>query len=731
MNRTSFLLAATIPAMVGSSNAFAQSGTSAGPAPQNAATQTQIEDIVVTAQRRSENLQNVPISITAVTAAKIKDLGVQTTADVTLISPGLQFQQGLGQASPFIRGIGSQSLGAGFESSVATYIDGVYIASGTGSIMSLNNIERVEVLKGPQGTLFGRNTTGGMINVITRDPTFTPTLEGSVSYDQYDTITPSAYVSLPVTDTVAFDVAARYSYQGQGWGTNRPTGRDVQKVNHDFAVRSKLLIEPSDDTKLILSGDYSNVDSSTYVVLTPVPGSALINGEQLTGRPWDNNSTLSDPKRHVKAWGFGADFTYDFDFATLRSISSIRKTDGYLLVDPTGTQTPFFNISSRQIEKQVSQEFQLLSPGGSRIKWIVGLYYFRNDAKAANNDIILFPAATGFPGPVTLSKYARQVVRSMAAFGQVTVPVTDQFNLTGGLRYTRDKYHAENVTGNILSFAPSPPPTVFPDRRLSQSKPSWRLAADYHVTPDALLYATYNRGFRSGGFNILEETSAPLRPEIVDAFEAGTKIDALNRALRFNVAAYYIKAKDLQLTRLNGAGGQDTVNAGESESYGIELEAALIPVTGLTLSASGTILHSEYTVFKDAPITTRLPGGGISQVSGDATGNDTPRQPNKTITLSASYETPFANGQLKLAGTYFWSAKWYSDPDNTLFQPSYNLVSGQVSWTEPSGHVTLRFFGRNLTNAKVVTQFARLAPLGDVQMLSEPRTIGGAIDFKF
>lgn len=731
MNRVGFLLAAAIPAMIGSGSAFAQSDSSEATVTRDGAAQPQIEDIVVTAQRRSENLQNVPISITAVTSAKLKDIGVLTTAEVTLISPGLQFQQGLGQASPFIRGIGSQSLGAGFESSVATYIDGVYIASGTGSIMSLGNIERVEVLKGPQGTLFGRNTTGGLINVITRNPTFTPMLEGSVSYDQYDTITPSAYVNLPVTDTVAFNVAARYSHQGQGWGINRPIGRDVNRVDHDFAVRSKLLIEPSDHTKLIFAGDYSDIASSTFVVMTPVPGTSLINGEHLTGGPWDNDSTLADPERHVKAWGVSADFTHDFDFATLRSISSVRKTDGYLLVDPTGTQTPFFNISSRQIEKQISQELQLLSPNSSKIKWIVGLFYFRNDAKSANNDIILFPAATGYPGPVTMSKYARQVVRSMAAFAQVTAPVTEQLNLTGGIRYTRDKFHAENITATILSFAPSPPPMPFADRGLSQSKPSWRLAVDYHLTPDTLLYATYNRGFRSGGFNILNETSAPLRPEIVDAFEAGTKIDALNRALRLNVAAYYIKAKDLQLTRLNGAGGQDVVNAGASESYGVELEATLIPVTGLTLSASGTILHSEYTDFNNAPITTPLPGGGIFQAPGNATGNDTPRQPNKTLTLSAAYETALANGKLKLAGTYFWSAKWYSDPDNTLFQPSYNLVSGQVSWTEPSGRVTFRVFGRNLTNAKVVSQFARLAPLGDVQMLYEPRTIGGAVDLKF
>lgn len=731
MNRTGFLLAAAIPAMIGSGGAFAQSGASGTTVPQDGTAQPQIEDIVVTAQRRSENLQNVPISITAVTSAKLREIGVLTTAEVTLVSPGVQFQQGLGQASPFIRGIGSQSLGAGFESSVATYIDGVYLASGTGSIMSLGNIERIEVLKGPQGTLFGRNTTGGLINVITRNPTFTPTLEGSISYDQYDTITPSAYVNLPITDTVAFNVAARYSHQGQGWGVNRPTGRDVNSVDHDFAARSKLLIEPSDDTKIILAGDYSDIDSSTFVVMTPVPGTSLLNGEHLNGGPWDNDSTLSDPQRHVKAWGVSTDLTHDFDFATLRSISSVRKTDGYLLVDPTGTQTPFFNISARQIEKQISQELQLLSPNSSKIKWIVGLYYFRNDARSANNDIILFPAATGLPDPLTMSKYARQVVKSMAAFAQVTVPVTDQLNLTGGIRYTHDKYHTENITATIPSVPPSPPPMLFPDRRLSQSKPSWRLAADYHITPDTLLYATYNRGFRSGGFNILQETSKRLKPESVDAFEAGTKIDALNRALRLNAAVYYIKAKDLQLTRLSGAGEQETVNAGASESYGVELEATLIPVAGLTLSAAGTILHSEYTDFKDAPISTPLPGGGNSQAPGDATGNDTPRQPNKTLTLSAAYETPLANGKLRLAGTYFWSAKWYSDPDNTLFQPSYNLVSGQVSWTEPSGHVTFRVFGRNLTNAKVVSQFARLAPLGDVQMLYEPRTIGGAVDFKF
>lgn len=725
MNRTRLLFAAALPAMIWSGNGSAQSVRSETTAPQEGA----IEDIVVTAQRRSENLQNVPISITAVTATKLKDIGVLTTADVTLISPGLQFQQGLGQASPFIRGIGSQSLGPGFESSVATYVDGVYVASGVGSIMSLNNIERIEVLKGPQGTLFGRNTTGGLIHVITRDPTFTPTLEGSISYDQYDTITPSAYASLPVTDAVAVDVAARYSHQGQGWGVNRPTGRDVNRVDHDLAIRSKLLIEPNDDTKLVLAGDYSDLDTSTFMSLTPVPGTALITGERFTGRPWDNDSSLVDPVRHVKNWGFSGDLTLNFDFATLRSITAFRKSDGHLLVDPTGTRTPLLYIDARQIEKQVSQELQLLSPDSSAIKWIAGLYYFRNDAKSANNDNFLFPALTSAPGEIITSKYARQVVRSLAAFAQLTVPVTEQLNLTGGIRYTHDKFHAENITTTVLSFAPPIPPAIFPDRRTAQSKPSWRLAADYHVAHGALLYVTYNRGFKSGGFNTLEETTAPLKPEIVDAFEAGTKIDALNRALRFNAAIYYLKAKDLQLTKL-GAGGQQTLNAGSSESYGVELEATMVPVSGLTFSAYGTLLHSEYTSFDGAPITIPLPGGGNAQTSGDAAGNDTPRQPDKTFTLSATYETPLAHGELKLAGTYFWSAKWYSDPDNGLFQPSYELISGQVSWTEPSGHATFRVFGRNLTNSKVAAQFARL-PMGDVRTLYEPRTIGAAIDFRF
>ena len=692
-----------------------------------------VEEIVVTAQRRGENLQDVPISVTAVTAARLQQTGITSTADIMLVTPGLQFTQSTGLASPFIRGIGTASLGAGSESSVATYIDGVYIAAPSNALMSLNNIERVEVLKGPQGTLFGRNASGGLIQVITKDPSFTPTMNTSLTYERFNAITASTYLSTGLGEKAAIDLAVRYAHQGKGWGTNRITGSEVNKTDHDFAARSKLLLNLSDDTKLVVTGDYSDLRSSAYVVFSPVPGSTTSTGYQFSSaNPWDVDTLFNTPLRNSKNWGFSGDLTSDLGFATFRSITALRNSVLNISFDPGGMPTPAIYIRPHLDQRQFSQELQLLSPTDSAVKWILGVYYFRNDSTDSIVNLNLFPLLTGAPGQINVSQKVGAIVTSMAAFGQVTVPITEQLNLTGGLRFTRDKYHYKNETTTDLTFVPAPfnlSTEVFPDRLDTVTKPTWRLSLDYSPTRHSLFYASYNRGFKGGGFDNQVETGARLKPEIVDAFEVGSKIDAFDRRLRFNTAVFYQTVKNLQLSLLRN-GRLNLANAAKTEAYGVEVEITTVPVDGLTLTAAGSYLHSRFTDYPNAPISSPLPGGGNVTVVGDAAGNQTPQQPAKTLNLSANYETSLGGGKLALYGNLFLSSKWYSDPDNRVFQPAYETLSAQISWTDPSDHLRLRVFGRNLTNSQVTTQFGVL-DFADVRNLSERRTYGVGIDLMF
>ena len=260
-----------------------------------------LREIVVTAQRRNENIQDVPISITAVSGEALRTSGVVSTQDISLITPGLQFQQAVGNSSPFIRGVGSQAVGPGNEASVATYIDGVYLASGAGGLFSLNGIERIEVLKGPQGTLFGRNATGGLVHIITRDPTFEPGFEGSVGYGNYDTFEARAYATAGLASNIAFNVAGFYRRQGDGFGRNLVTGRDVNRADREMAARGKLLFRPSADTRIRLAADYNESRGTSLVSVRPFPGSVSIAGAIFQGRYWDIASDFQ-PRVQTHKW---------------------------------------------------------------------------------------------------------------------------------------------------------------------------------------------------------------------------------------------------------------------------------------------------------------------------------------------------------------------------------------------------------------------------------------------
>jgi iron complex outermembrane receptor protein len=506
-------------------------------------------------------------------------------------------------------------------------------------------------------------------------------------------------------------------------------------VDHDLAIRSKLLFDISSGTTLKIAGDYSDTLASTFVTFSPVPGHVASGNYLFTGNPWDTVSSVRNPFRHITAWGVSADLNADLGFASLRSITAYRKSRFGGLFDPGALATPTVTIDALIKQKQFSQELQLLSPSSSKLKWIIGAYYFHADSGGSHNNVFLYPLLTFAPGEIDNLQNGSNVIDSIAGYAQGTYPITDSLNLTGGIRFTYDKYTYRSTTTTNLTFVPPAfgglTTVVYPDRKGSVSKPSWRVALDYKLAPTALVFASYNRGFKGGGFDVQAETGPELKPEIIDSFELGTKIDAFDRMVRLNATAYYQKIDNLQLVvYFNGV--SNIRNAASAHAYGAEVELTVAPFAGLTLTATGNYLHSRFDDFAgNAPITTPLPGGGnLINANGDASGLQTPRAPDKTLTLAANYETTIADGKFGLNASWFRSAKWYSDPDLRLFQPAYSLVAGEVSWTEPTDHIRFRVFVRNLTNSKVTAQFGELAN-GDVRSLTEPRTVGGGIDFKF
>lgn len=341
--------------------------------------ETGLEEIIVTAQKRSENLQNVPVAITAVSSARLAASNITSAADIGAVTPSLSLTQVAGTLQPHIRGVGTSSSGPGVENPVAMYLDGVYIASGSSSLLTLNNIERVGVLKGPQGTLFGRNATGGLIHVITRDPAHDPAGSVEVGYANYRTINANAYMTAGLSDTVAADLAVRYEHQGDGWGTNLFNGRDVNRTDHDLTLRSKWLFEPGDATKIRLAIDYS--DRKAYDAQHWIPGypitfnNPFFGGPYDQGGPYDINKNVDEDSR-LRSGGASLQINHDLGAVALQSITAYRKAKYNFDLDLDLTPVALIRCCGTVRAEQLSQEFQLSSTGGGPFKWVAGVYLF-------------------------------------------------------------------------------------------------------------------------------------------------------------------------------------------------------------------------------------------------------------------------------------------------------------------------------------------------------------------
>src|SRR5882757_2512773 len=356
-----------------------------------------LEEVVVTAQRRSENLQNVPIAVTAITAETLQARGASNMTDMIAAVPSVTMASG-SYLQPRIRGIGNTAVGPGFESGVAVYVDGVYQASPAANLFSLSNIDRMEILKGPQGTLFGRNATGGVIQIITRKPS--DAFDGNASFTaaNYDDYSGNFYVTGGLAPGVAVNFAAHTEFQGDGWGKNQFNNRDVYRTYHDIVLRSSLLLDPTDRTSILISGDYENNDSTTGVAQKLIPGTGFPFPGLVrpTGNPWNVDLDVQ-PVAQLLGGGISANATQALDFASLVSITAYRRSQLHLTFDGDITNIPLLAIDIVQPDRQFSQELQLIQNAGSAIKGVIGAFYF--DALSA------FDPSTGtlygFVQPVT------------------------------------------------------------------------------------------------------------------------------------------------------------------------------------------------------------------------------------------------------------------------------------------------------------------------------------------
>jgi iron complex outermembrane receptor protein len=702
-----------------------------------AAKGAEVETVIVTAQKRSENLQSVPITVAAITSANLAARGVTDTRSLSSAVPGVTITQSNGGGTAFIRGIGNPNGSPGDQGATAFYIDGVYIPDLWGDIFSFNNIDRVEVLKGPQGTLFGRNAAGGVVQIITKDPSAQPQADVMAGYGAYDTAEASLYAGGALASDLRGDLAAIYSDQMKGYGENLYTGGAANLERH-WGVRTKLIWTPSNSTTVTAEADFLHTFGNNGNAFRLLPGEVGLLGAPYPGF-YDINSNTPT---YYRADTGGGSLTVDQDlgFASLTSISAYRFTNAAMSLDQDFTTRNIFAATADRPDRAYSEELRLASEKGAPITWLVGLY-FLDDAAGYSPITFQGSAFTGTGYAI----YDTQRTTSYAVFGQATKDLVWDTDLTLGLRYSVDDetLHADQVSAvPAYRVGPYEAASQFPSE-------TYRAALDHRFTSDISGYVSYNRGFKAGLYNLNAPFNPPVKPETVDAYEVGLKSQFLDNRLQVDLAGFYDQFTNIQLRQFGAtAGAYLLLNAAQGESKGLDLDFQAVATDHLRFTGGLELLDATYTRFPDAPFTypkpavcsapgTSAPGhstgpssGGDLTCLGDASGKTMIGAPPVTASLSAQYKTSFSAGDLLVTATGSYNGGFFFELDNRLKQPPYALLNTTIAWVPVGGHWELELWGENLTGARYY-MLEQSAALADFGAPAPPATFGARVKLHF
>jgi iron complex outermembrane recepter protein len=685
-----------------------------------------LQEVVVTAQRRAESGQSVPISIAAFDAPQLQAAGATGTGDLSLLVPGLTLQRSGSAEQIFIRGLGNAA-----GTAVPIFVDGVYQAYPAANF-AFNNIANMEVDKGPQGTLFGRNSTGGVVQITTKTPSSTPSADIDLSYANYDTVTASLYGTAGLAPGIASDIAFYYNDQADGWGKNLATGTDVYK-NADLALRSKTRWDISDSASATLTLDYMSTRGSvgTDIQLQAAGGPGFLFNE-VTGQKFTipgrfNVDSNFPPSYNDKQGGVALRLEDDLGFARGVSITSWQRDRPILNIDYDGTPIPFFNLVRRDSQSSTTQELQLLSPVSSSIGWVVGAFYLNT-----NSDMNPFSfgglggnLAFGAPPGEAFNIVAHELLSSYSVYGQTNFQILPGTRLTLGARINSD--HA-SISGNTEAAGVVTPGSSG-EASDTYQRPTFKASIDHDFSKSVLTYFSYNKGYNSGGFNEVSPAGfAPsnisaVKPEIVDAYELGTKTEWLDNRLRANAAAFWYKYQNMQ-QEVYSNGGLETLNAAAARIRGVDLDLQARPIPELTLTLGAEYLDSKYTRYPNAPIYAFEPSGALVTTEGDVSGRSTVSAPKTSGNASIIYDASTGVGDFVSAVAVTYSGAWFGDISNTLREPAHALVNVSETWNLRTGKDSISVWCKNCGDTYYDVGLNVLSPVGSVGNPGAPRTIG-------
>lgn len=680
----------------------------------------EVEDIVVTATKREESIQKTSIAITALSNEQLTERAITSALELNNTVPNL-LASPTGSSSPGsvsfnIRGIGQVDFITTTEPGVGVYLDGVYLARTIGASIELADIERVEVLRGPQGTLFGRNATGGAVSIVTKKPSFSGLSgEANVSVsawtdDWRPTLSGRASFNVPLSGNVAarFNVLSKIS---QGWGKNNAPGTGEGLGEQAMvAGRAAFLVEASDAWDIILTADISS-NRGTIAPMAGIRGPAITSENPL-------KVALSAPTYDdMDSYGLSATIEGELgDSINLRSITAYRHQDGRLGQDSDGTVLAVIDQGVDYRQHQFSQEVQLYGDAFERLKWLLGGYYFYEKGTFLTRGMIAFT-------PVDIDTY--NDTKSYAAFGNLTFSVMDGFNLIGGFRYSHEEkfLNAETRFGGFPIVPAS-------DNSKTFSKPTFKAGFELFPSDSAMVYGSFSQGFRSGGFNGRPFSPADLAPfseETNNSYELGFKADLFDRSLRLNGAIFHSKYRNIQLTvaKPDPVIGVIVVtdNAGVAKLPGAEAEFQWIVSNQLNVYGSVGYLDNN----------------GLKPKAGYTLPGDTlPLSSRWNTTLGFSLTVPMSGLEGKFGADWNYRSRYFQSIDNSplIQQDGFHMLNARLSLS-PSGREgwEVMLFAKNLTNKQYRvfgqdsgSQFG--FPVA-VVTLGQPREIGVSARFRF
>jgi iron complex outermembrane recepter protein len=694
-----------------------------------------LQEIIVTAQKRPENVNTVPIVMTVLTNEDLIQTGVNSTQQLEWATPGLVFGNTNGFAQPYIRGIGTDLIGPGQDSPVGFYLDGVYLPFTTSLLQQFGDIARIEVLKGPQGTLYGRNTTGGAINIITRDPEQTFSADASVSAGNLGYAKAETYVSGGLTNDLSANFAGVYTIHN-GFGNVLNNADHVDNLNQ-FGLRGKIKYDINDSWDVLFGGDYAHRNDTSNCVCTALLGSDIPHapGVGPTFRARDTYTDI-DPPPYQTATDFGSNLTVrgHMSWADFTAITGFREDYLVSVSDGDLTSLPTLAYQSSEGEQEFTQEVQWTSYGSSALQWIGGLYFLKANAFDG-------PVSVWSGMPITDPTNAalldgRTRISSYAGYGHASYELPYGFKLIAGVRTSYEQRSLTAQTNFATDFlnpavrgATGLPP-LDASKSWTATKPQATLQWE---NPGQLLYASYSTGFKAGSYNLISEGSpGPLEPEDIKAYELGGKHDLpfLNHG-HLDWAVFYYNYKNIQVNIQDpGVGGiAASENAASSISRGVDLDLAVPIVRDLTASLGIEYLDARYESFPNAQVPnivngvlgTETPIGYEKSV--DASGNRAERSPLLTSTAQIQWLLPLSNGHIVTTTTYYHNSGFYFDAGDEIQQKAYNLVNLHMQYAAQGNRWSVAAWINNAFNATVVAGIGT-SPYVLAAQYTDPRLFG-------